>query len=143
MMCDVFGNIKASSILKASGNNTYGTSNLSDDNPQTAWVEGRSDYGIGEYIEFNRAGDDMRIYNGYQKNEASFYNNSRVKTFKVYLDDNFVGNILLNDKPGQQNINIAQFGVESYETIKLEIKEVYPGKKWKDTAISELFWEGG
>jgi hypothetical protein len=80
-MCDVYENIKASSILQASGNNTYGTSNLSDDNPQTVWVEGKVDYGIGEYITFNRGADMMLIYNGYQKSEKAFYDNSRVKTF--------------------------------------------------------------
>ena len=144
MMCDMYQNVKTSSTLKASGSSSYAADNLSDDNPQTAWVEGKADYGIGEFVTFNVEGtDQMHIYNGYQKSKASFYNNSRVKTFKVYFDNKYVGDLLLNDKPGQQQVNLSEFGIESYKTIKLEIKEVYPGKKWKDTAISELFFEGG
>lgn len=43
---------RVSSTLAQQGKVKYLATNVSDDNPNTAWVEGNADYGIGEYIEF-------------------------------------------------------------------------------------------
>jgi hypothetical protein len=143
MMDMPYENLAASSSLKSSSTTTYGVENLSDDNPQTAWVEGKDDYGIGESIEFCCGSLSLVIYNGYQKSQTAYSDNSRVKTLKVYFDDTFAGYLALNDAPNAQRFELAEFGVEEFDKIRLEIDEVYPGKKWKDTAISELFFIGG
>ena len=44
--------IKASSTLPPQGKANYSLNNISDFDPMTAWVEGKPDYGIGEYIIF-------------------------------------------------------------------------------------------
>jgi hypothetical protein len=143
MMDMPYENLIATTSLKSSSTTTYGVENLSDDNPQTAWVEGKDDYGIGESIEFCCGGTSLVIYNGYQKSQTAYSDNSRVKTLKVYFDDTFAGYLALNDAPNAQRFELTEFGVEDFEKIRLEIDEVYPGKKWKDTAISELFYVGG
>jgi hypothetical protein len=72
MMCDgpQPDNTKASSTLAPQGKMKYLANNVCDDNPNTAWVEGNADYGIGEYIEFKEWGPmgdgTISILNGYQ-----------------------------------------------------------------------------
>jgi len=145
MMSFVPSELNASSELAPSGNNKYTVDNLTDDNPQTAWVEGVEGDGIGEYIEISGINAELRIYNGYQKSKAAYYNNGRVKKFRIYFDEDEVGTIELLDQPGLQAIDLSIFRFNSFdpEIIKFEILEVYPGKKWKDTVISEIFCQGG
>lgn len=146
VMDNSFNEINVSSTLTPQGKNSYEAVNLSDDNPQTAWVEGKKDdYGINETLELIGGGIRITIYNGYQRDYNSFYNNSRVKTFKVYFDNEPIGLVELFDSPGAQLIDLEKLDPNniSPEIIKLEIIEVYEGKKWDDTAISEIFYVGG
>ncbi len=144
MMCFA-ADMNASSTLSSSGKNSYSVEMMADDNPNTAWVEGKDDYGIGETITLKGVNSEMWIYNGYQKSESSFYSNSRVKAFIVYFDDKKVGQISLEDTPGGQHFNMSSwFETHGYpDKITLEISEVYKGKQWKDTAITEIFFVGG
>jgi len=129
---------KASSTLKAQGNFNYTSTNLHDWDPQTAWVEGDADYGIGEYFEVDllHGGNDVAIFNGYQRSYDSWRNNSRVKKFKIYGDNKPLCYLILNDKMGYQSFDIPE--VDDFTTYRFEIVEVYPGIKWKDVAISEI-----
>jgi hypothetical protein len=43
--------VTSSSHLKSQGSKSYESGNLSDWDPRTAWVEGKSGYGIGEFFE--------------------------------------------------------------------------------------------
>ena len=91
--------IKASSTLKATNEFNYSPDNAHDFDKNTAWVEGKSDYGIGEFIEYVFDFSDRIEYNaglginrillanGYKKNKQTWQNNSRVKQLKVYLND--------------------------------------------------------
>lgn len=146
VMDNSFNEINVSSTLTPQGKNSYEAINLSDDNPQTAWVEGKKDdYGINETLELIGGGIRITIYNGYQRDYNSFYNNSRVKTFKVYFDNEPIGLVELFDSPGAQLIDLEKLDPNniSPKIIKLEIIEVYEGKKWDGTAISEIFYVGG
>jgi hypothetical protein len=88
-------NLKASSTLSSTSTKVnYSIDNLSDNNPNTAWVEGKEDYGIGEFIEFDYMNTELWIYNGYQKSKKSFLANSRVKTFKIYFDGKYVADLI-------------------------------------------------
>ena len=64
---------KASSTLKGQGSKNYSIKNLIDDNPMTAWVEGVTGYGIGEWFEIK--GKANIIYNGYQSSPTNWKNN--------------------------------------------------------------------
>lgn len=127
----------ASSTLSSQGVNHYYSKNTYDWDPRTAWVEGKSDYGIGEYFEVDLpyGGDNIIIFNGYQKSYSSWKNNSRVKKFKVYGDNKPICYLILNDKMGYQSFNLRD---NDYEIFRFEIVEVYKGDKWKDVAISEI-----
>ncbi|SHM74724.1 NADase-type glycan-binding domain-containing protein [Flavobacterium xanthum] len=86
------GNIITSTILSSQGKSKYLASYVFDHDPTNAWVEGSSDYGIGEFLEINNwqiMGGNVRelpILNGYQSSKTALQNNSRVKKFKVSLN---------------------------------------------------------
>ncbi len=147
---------------------SYAPVNLTDGSKSTAWVEGEKEYGIGEVvlvsgIDLNRP---LRIWNGYGKSEKLFQYNSRVKLARIHIiegkiegatqcgslfnDLNAVTSIEidLEDKNGYQKLTIPTFQRRSYQIdgqeweyrywLALEILDVYPGTKWKDTCISEI-----
>ncbi len=184
-------NMKASSFLKPSGEITYDIDKATDCDIYTAWVEGKADYGKGEYLEFKvnagRIEEDAlwmfngkcEMQNGYAKSEKSWKENSRVKKLKIYHNNSPLCIIQLVDSRKIQTFDMSKFfdlsemelisndadgneisilikgsAAENYNTnkwnegaaiklkkgdiLKFEILDVYPGLKWKDTAITEL-----
>jgi hypothetical protein len=145
------GDVYASStLIDKRGGYNYESKNISDNDLKTAWVEGKSDYGIGEYIEFeyipNFEYGGIIIYNGFQKTIDLWKNNSRVKTYKVYVNNVPSCFLELPDKMASQYFYIddSLFNQEDFNIaanpviIRLEIYEVYKGEKWKDVCISEI-----
>lgn len=148
----------ASSELTAQGTNTYSAKNAHDLSYETAWVEGVTGYGIGEFIEYHVKPENPRIteiiiVNGYVKSDYAWKNNSRVKKLKMYIDNKPYAILELEDSKAEQHFLVAPIGYgdrENFEllkkkasfTIKFEIAEVYPGLKWDDTAITEIYFNG-
>ena len=128
----------ASSTLASQGTANHKAVNLYDWDPQTAWVEGKSDYGIGEHfqVDLPYGGSDVGIFNGYQKSYDTWKNNSRVKKIKVIGDGRPLCYLVIKDLMGYQTFSIPED--KEYGTYTFEIVEVYPGDKWKDVAISEI-----
>lgn len=132
--------LKASSTLTGQGTKSYGVKNLYDADPLTAWVEGRSDYGIGESFEV-KAVDVNTIYNGYQSSPANWKNNSRVKKFKVYMNNVAICYLNLTDEMGEQQFDLPvskDYNFDKPSVFKFEIVDVYKGLKWSDVAICEI-----
>ena len=130
---------KASSTLDSQGKNNYFVENINDYNHKTAWVEGKSDYGIGEYFIVESIVVNI-IYNGYQKSKSSWSNNSRVKKFKVYQDNVPLCYLILNDVMGGQFFDLPESELETI--YKFEIVEVYKGERWNDVAITHIDFQG-
>jgi hypothetical protein len=128
-----------SSTLASQGKNNYEIKNISDYNPMTAWVEGKSDYGIGEYFEVTGMNVNT-IYNGYQSSPGSWKNNSRVKRFKVYKDNKPLCLLDLTDEMDVQMFELprAEDDAGGSHTFRFEIVDVYKGLKYSDVAISEV-----
>lgn len=130
----------ATSSLANQGSKNYSIKNINDENPMTAWVEGKSEYGIGESFEIKSAGVNT-IYNGYQSSPKSWLENSRVKKFKVYKNNVPLCFLELTDEMGRQSFELPghnDLDLEKEYIFKFEIVDVYPGTKWKDVAISEI-----
>jgi len=148
-MCDGPENVKASTTLAPQGKYKYLTSNILDDNPTTAWVEGNVDYGIGEFLEFKdwtvMGNGAISILNGYQSSKTAWENNSRVKKFKISINGKDIGTLVLADVMGVQTFNLPASALKAMSAgvLRLTIIEVYPGLKYKDTAISGIFSCGG
>lgn len=165
------GTATASSTLCPQEKNNYGVKNLTDSKQTTAWVEGKEDYGIGEFIEFKMkydVSDSMScfgcvyhffgkcyIQNGYCKSDMIWRANSRVKRFKLYYNDTAICFIDLMDTQRPQIINITKYFVQQHnesqndrinikngDILKFEIVDVYKGEKYKDTAISTFIGQG-
>lgn len=151
------GNVSAflaSSELKPSGGNTYIAKNAHDFNVKTAWVEGKDGYGKGEYLEYTFDLRDKKGYkpgitkiilaNGYKKSKKSWSDNSRLKKIKMYVDNKPYAILELLDSFEFQTIQIGKIMLpqDKIMKFKFEILDVYPGAKYKDTAISELLFAG-
>ncbi|MFI1742877.1 NADase-type glycan-binding domain-containing protein [Thalassobellus sediminis] len=148
--------IKASSELKENKGINYAPKNAHDFDKNTAWIEGKSDFGIGEYIEYCFDFSEMKGYegnlginrillaNGYKKNKQIWENNSRIKQLKVYLNQKPYAILNLLDSFEIQTIDIGEikFPANKETKLKFEITQVYKGKKYNDTAISLLMFDG-
>ncbi len=152
--CNI-GEQKASSTLKQQGKQDYKASNIHDLDYSTTWVEGAEGYGIGEWVEYtlpasNPRITDINIANGYVRTKKQWSENSRVKVLDVEVNGKPFAKIHLADVYALQTVKVPYIGYsdrDSFEgkepiRIRFIIREVYPGTKYKDTAISEIFFDG-
>ncbi len=147
--CAIGWSLSASSTLKPQGENNYFPDNMNDGVKNTAWVEGKSDYGIGEKIIIQFFDHDKSIINvplrsigitnGYAKSVSIWDANSRVRTFRLYQNSTPLYDIELINSRFPQWIKFPQpLSISAGDKLQLEIIEVYPGSKWSDTAISDI-----
>jgi hypothetical protein len=130
----------ATSVLAPIKANRYDPAMLFDGKGETAWVEADAADGVGETLTLDFGGERLlagfEISNGYDKDERTWTNNSRVSSFELTLAD---GSKLAADLPDQRGVNVFEFGRPvRTSSMALTILEVFPGAKYRDTAISEL-----
>ena len=133
-------NVYATSHLIQKSMN-YKVENVIDDNPSTAWIEGVSDDGIGQFIQFSSNNtfrvDKIDIINGFSKNQKTYMKNNRVKKVIIEFSDKSQQVYELEDNNMEyQTIDIGGINTNS---VKVIIQEVYTnGRVYKDTCISEI-----
>ena len=133
-------NVYASSHLIQKSMN-YKVENVIDDNPSTACIEGVSDDGIGQFIQFSSNNtfrvDKIDIINGFSKNQKTYMKNNRVKKVIIEFSDKSQQVYELEDNNMEyQTIDIGGINTNS---VKVIIQEVYTnGRVYKDTCISEI-----
>lgn len=131
----------ASSVLPASKTNFYQPTMMFDGNRATAWVEGDDGDGIGTTITLHFGGErslvGFEIINGYDKDQRIWASNSRVQEVEASTGDGQVQVITLKDVRGASRFDFDAPVETSW--LRLKIKSIYPGSKYKDTAISELY----
>lgn len=145
----------SSSTLATYKDIIYSADKAHDFDVTTAWVEGKADFGVGEFIEYSFDMTTVKekhqlgitkiiLANGYKKTKKTWEENSRVKKIKMYVDNKPFGQLELLDSFEFQTIDIGKIILPTQKVMKLkfEIVEVYPGTKYKDTAISELLFDG-
>lgn len=142
--------ITSSSNLKSQGNNSYVAENIHDFDLFTAWVPENRNSGIGEKISFyfepfSPRVNEVKIFNGYMKNEELWKQNSRVSKLKFSVNNKPVAVFQLEDVSDTQIFKIDP--TQSNDSTKdliitFEILDVYPGTKYKDVAISEINFSG-
>ncbi|POF30566.1 NADase-type glycan-binding domain-containing protein [Roseibium marinum] len=130
----------ASSVLDPQYGNRYGPGNLLDGETSTAWVEGVSGDGSGEKVllAFDRPRwlQGFEIVNGYAKNQDIFHKNARIRTANITLSDGTSRTLSLSDTMDAERY-VFDAPVEA-AWLEFEIGSVFPGSKYKDTAISEV-----
>ncbi len=143
--------ISASSELPSSGGFTYKAYNAHDFSLKTAWVEGVRRNGRGEYLQYRFEHQSPRltkiiIYNGYVKDQTTWEKNGRVKTLQLFINDQPSANLHLEDSRAEQTFSLPEpLGrrADGQDLIlRFEIADVYPGTRYSDVAISELFFDG-
>ncbi|MBJ7404406.1 MAG: caspase family protein [Bradyrhizobium sp.] len=129
-----------SSMLKPQYGNSYGAVNLFDGSTGTAWVEGASGNGIGEWItiEFEalRRVKSIHVQNGYQKSPDIFAKNNRVRQIRVLFSGGESQIFILDDKLSAQLLSLRP-PVSTY-WMQFIIDDVWAGNKYTDTAITKL-----
>lgn len=124
------------------GNVTYDATNVLDGNFSTAWCEGVSGPGIGEWVELRA--DDLQhvskvfITNGYCKSEEVYTNNNSISVVTITGEDGFKMQVpLKKDILDYQEIDFAKPIDTSW--LRFTITDVYPGSKDnEDTLISDI-----
>lgn len=145
--------------LEPQAGNSYRPENLTDGNPATAWVIGdnnnqtwRTYSGDGNPREISIRPDEnfevveIELLNGYNKSDDSWKNNARVSRLRVegvkkgrsVSDTLYSGTI--SDTQSWQTLKLEKTGHYDYYTLVIE--DIYPGRKWNDTAISEVRFVG-
>lgn len=154
---DSIGNT-ATSSLKSYKGIYYGAENIHDLDYKTAWVEGIPGYGEGEKVTYHFPPQTPRItkmivINGYVKSDKVWRENSRVKTLRMFLNDQPYALMHLEDSRNEQYFFVEPIGNAEREdweklmelpwwSVTFEIIEVYPGEKFDDTAITEIYFDG-
>ena len=130
----------ADSVLAPSNAGDYGPWNLFDGRPETAWVEGESDLGVGQFLTLTYASERLlsalSITNGYNKSKRLYDRNSRPKDLRLIFSDGTELSVSLEDRMGPQE-HVIDPPVKA-KAVTVEIQSVYRGSKYTDTAISEL-----
>ena len=132
--------IKASSTLieKNKAADFYSENNLFEGSWKS-WVEGKNDDGIGESITFEFEKPVSIFHIGFRNGYGDlryFYANNRVKVIEVLVNNTIRQEYTLKDWWGFQTIRLNQNDISS---LKIQIKDVYHGTRYKDTCISEIY----
>ncbi len=133
------GRICASSMLasQGSGKYNYRMQNLMYQDG-AAWVESKSDHGIGEWVLFDfgaqKSVSSISFINGYTRTEKSFRTNSRVAKLTIELSTGARFQVGLQDVMERQSFDFPEQVLVAW--VKLTIDQVYEGSKYSDTALS-------
>ena len=135
---------------------------MRDNDLRTAWVEGAKGLGIGQTITLKPKDayvTEIALLNGFVSNEALYYANARIKKLRVEVEcgegaeeteRHQAQEVTLPDRP-YKDFNprfpfssvdwVVQHPEDSgfIDKVKLTILEVYPGRKYEDTAVTELY----
>jgi hypothetical protein len=135
--------IEASSELSGQAGNNYSADNLTDGNPETAWVEGVYGYGHGEVITVltneKLITEGFTVRNGYCKPGGEWWENARVRKFIVCLNNSPQMVAELFDTMELQVIRFPEnLSLGEDDSLTFEILEIYPGSMYQDAAVSEL-----
>ncbi|MCX8093386.1 MAG: hypothetical protein N3E50_04390 [Candidatus Goldbacteria bacterium] len=150
-------------INTSSSKKDFDARNIKDNCANTAWIDNGKNEGIGENITFTfeeitfapvyekkyRAIEvnEIKILNGFCKDEDTWQKYNRVKKLKLLLNNQLKYHINLRDSKNWQSIKLpVPITIKSGDKIKLEIVDIYPeirNARITNTAISEIYLIGG
>ena len=116
--------------------------NMTDNDANTAWVEGAVGDGVGEWILLEGDSifdlDTIQITNGYTGTDSLYEKNNRIKKLEITADNGQSKVVDLVDGLKEAQNFILNF--KDIQSIKIVILEVYEGSKYEDLCISELLF---
>ena len=125
--------------------NTYYPSNAVDGKRTTAWIEGVSGPGIGEWIRFDFDREltlhRIIVQPGYFKSPQIWAENNRLASVTANFSDGSSRELTLADRMESQRIDVGKVRTK---WVRFVIKSVYYGTNpgsTDDTALSEVAFE--
>jgi hypothetical protein len=146
--------VSASSFLTESESLKHPPQQAHDGNMAKVWSEGVEGNGTGEMLSFTFITTEKNttdlgvtscaIATGHQGSKKLFQQNARPRTLELVVDGRPVAKLELQDVMGLQRFEIpkVKFARPSKHVIGLKIGEVYPGSKFQDCCISEVYFQG-
>ncbi|HAZ06828.1 MAG TPA: hypothetical protein DCY58_12590 [Acetobacterium sp.] len=136
----------ASSTLPDMAGISYYVGNVMDGSDNTAWVEGGSGDGMGEYVQCVYNGTSaltihgVAIKNGYVKTTTSFAENGSVRGLVMYVNTSPVANMILERIRDEQVISISPVTINPGDSVVFVIDSAVagPADGEHDTAITEI-----
>ncbi len=135
----------ASSSLKPTNLTDFRPTNLLDGDVATAWVEGGSGNGAGQWVKYQFEQPitlaRLEIADGYQKNQETYADYIRVKSIQIDYSDGSRQVVQLQDAQTLQMIQPASDDGQplgAVEWVKFTILTVYPAYKWPQAALSDI-----
>lgn len=138
--------LKEVSVISANATSTISqtkTNNnamlLFDKKDDTSWQEGVAGYGINESVSFSFDGLHKVKYIAFKlgnwKNDKYYYGNAKPKTINLVFGD-YSGQVTFT---GERKVEWVEVSPSvNADSMRLELKDVYPGTSWEDTCISEV-----
>lgn len=139
-----FAEVSASSQLPSDSYGSYFACAAVDGSTETAWVEGVSGPGIGEWIQLTFSSPielrDLRFDVGYDKSADLFAKNNRIKSATLVFSNGEPMTVGFEDARGPQEFAMARAPGSNVETafVRVIIDEVYPGTRYDDTCLAEI-----
>jgi hypothetical protein len=130
--------VKVSSVLAPA--DAYHPGFLFDGRLDFGWVEGVKGPGLGESMSLTFTAPvaitAIEVWNGYQRSDDHFAKNARAKKVTLTVDGAEPIELTLADAQGSQKLALPK--PATTKSLKLTIKEAYPGSKYDDLVLSEL-----
>jgi hypothetical protein len=112
-----------------------------DGDPKTMWFESKPGGGRNEYLSFTteepRWVDEIRVRAGSFWSEESYYDNFRIKDYRLEVNNVRISGTL-EDVYAIQSIKLIR--PIPLKTFKFIIRDVYLTNKWEDTPINDLWF---
>jgi hypothetical protein len=155
LYCAVGPELVRSSSRLAEKGRTYPADQAHDWDLDTAWVEGKPGYGVGEYLEYvydlkevkmpSLTVHTVHVFNGYRKSPDLWRANGRVKRFRLKVNGAPRAYFDLKDSRSMQTLSFRPIPLPPGEktALRFEIVSVYPGARHQDTAVTDLTFDGG
>ena len=141
--------LKADNINGAS----FDAKNMIDANMKTAWMSPNK--GINAVMEFYISLENnkdihsatlfqLAFFNGWRKDYQTWTNYSRIKKVALSINDQPYAEITLEDTYKHQYIDLDKLKLEKNRgyRFRFRIMEIYPGKKYEKTALSDVQFIG-
>lgn len=130
-----------SSVLATQGINKqhYGPRSLFDGSDRTAWSEGVSGYGVGEWvvIAFDKPTSISGVFlkNGYPRKAGHFKKNSALGQVNIRLSN---GTSYTRNVANHPRYQWLRFKSSEVTWVQVIVRKVRRGRKWTDTTVNEL-----
>ena len=146
--------VSASSFLTERDDLKHPANQAHDSSMGKVWCEGVKGTGIGESLTFTfkttkKNTTDLGVTScaigiGHQGSERLFRENARPKVIELSMDGKPRALLQLKDTMGLQQFDMPKLALErpSEHTIRLKIVDGFPGTKFEDTCISEVYFQG-